>query len=137
MQSRSLHSNEAWYYFRMSLRKRPGGFRFALNGIAIAWREEANFRFHTAAAVVTLCAGLIFQISRIEWLILLVLIGAVITSELINTAFEELCDMLKTEHDPHIAKIKDIAAGAVLVVAAIALIGGALIFLPHLLHLFS
>ena len=57
------------------------------------------------------------------------------TAELLNTALEELCDMLKPTHDPHVAKIKDLAASAVLVASCTALIGGCIIFVPKLFAL--
>jgi len=64
---------------------------------------------------------------------ILVAIGLVLTAELFNTALEEFCDMVKSEHDPHVAKIKDLAAAAVFIASWTALLLGAAIFIPHLL----
>jgi diacylglycerol kinase len=70
------------------------------------------------------------HLSVAEWLFVFGAIGLVLTTELLNTALEELCDMLKDTHDPHVAKIKDLAAGAVLCASLCALAIGLIIFLP-------
>ena len=59
------------------------------------------------------------------------MIGFVLTAETFNTALEELCDKFQPEHDPHIAKIKDLAAAAVLVSSITALIVGLIIYVPY------
>lgn len=121
----------------MQLHKRVGGFGYAWKGIKTGWEEEANFRFQTACAAVAVAFGLLLGISRIEWLVLFLTIGLVLTAELINTSLEELCDMYKAEHDPHIEKIKDVAAGAVFLSSWVSILAGAFIFLPRIWTLFS
>lgn len=106
--------------------------RYALNGIKIAWQEEFNFRVQVFAMALALLLGWFFGISRTEWLIVILTIGVVLAAEAFNTALEELCDKFKTDPDPHIAKIKDLAAGAVLISSSAALVVGLIIFLPKL-----
>ncbi len=114
------------------LHKKGIGFAYAFKGLQIAWREEKNFQIQTAIAIIVVLAGFALGLKTWEWLIVLGAIGAVMTAELLNTSLEELCDMYKTEHDPHIAKIKDLAAAAVFVSSCGAALIGAIIFLPHL-----
>lgn len=121
--------------FAMYLHKRLGRFTYAWNGIRIGWREEANFRFHLVDASAALLAGWLLGVSRAEWTAIVLAIGLVLTAELLNTALEELCDMHSAEHDPHIEKIKDLAAGAVLVASIAAAAVGIVVFLPHFLAL--
>ena len=104
----------------------------ALEGIRIAWREERNFRFHIIFSVLVLIAAWVLRLTRAELLVILVLIGIVLMAETFNTALEELCDKFQPEHDPHIGKIKDLAAGAVLITAVTALVIGLIIFVPHI-----
>ena len=111
--------------------KRFKNFRYAFKGIEIAWREERNFRFDTAYAVATLGLGWFFGLSKIEFLIVIFMIGFVLTAETFNTALEELCDKFQPTHDPHIGKIKDLAAAAVLVSSITALIVGLMIYVPY------
>jgi diacylglycerol kinase len=54
--------------------------------------------------------------------------------EMLNTAIEKLCDVVHKEIHPGIKKVKDIAAGAVLIAAFCSVITGAVIFLPKIIH---
>jgi diacylglycerol kinase len=58
--------------------------------------------------------------------------GLVISMELINTAIEDLANMITREKHPTIGKIKDIAAAAVLFSAIIAVITGLIIFTKYI-----
>ncbi|MHB8660439.1 MAG: diacylglycerol kinase [Minisyncoccota bacterium] len=107
------------------------GFTYALLGLKLSWKE-ANFKIEIACAVIALAFGLFLHISLIEFAIIILVIGAVLAAETFNTALEELCDKFQPTHDSHIAKIKDLAAAAVLLTSAGALIVGILIFVPHL-----
>ncbi len=107
-------------------------FRYALRGIGIAWREEFNFRVQVVLSAIALLAGWYLRITAFEWRAILLLIALVLTAELFNTALEELCDKFSAEHDPRIGKIKDLAAGAVLVASAAALVIGCIIFIPYI-----
>ena len=116
-------------------RKKVFGFRYAFEGLRIAWQEEFNFKFQIACAVLALFLGWFFEISAIEWIIIVFLIGFVLSAEALNTALEEFCDMVKNDPDPHIAKIKDLAAAAVFIASATALVAGSIVFLPRILEL--
>jgi diacylglycerol kinase (ATP) len=57
---------------------------------------------------------------------------AVWTAEALNTALEFLADVASPEFHPMVEKVKDIAAGAVLISAIGSLIIGMLIVIPYL-----
>jgi len=59
-------------------------------------------------------------------------IGMVWVAELLNTAVERLADHITKDRHPEIEIIKDLAAGAVLVAAIVAIIAGSFIFIPKL-----
>jgi diacylglycerol kinase len=80
--------------------------KFALTGILIAFKEESNFQIQLVIGAIAFFLGAYFHISQIEWLFVIAASGLVLSAELFNTALEELCDMLKDSHDPHIAKDK-------------------------------
>jgi undecaprenol kinase len=107
-------------------------FACAWAGVMAAVKEEVHMRIHIALAVVAIIAAAIFHISRMEWLILLLTIGSVIALELINTAIERVVDLVTADFHPLAKAAKDIAAGAVLVAAVVAVIVGITIFLPYL-----
>lgn len=124
------------YNTRM-LEKKLRSFGYALTGIKIAWREEFNFRIEVACALLALLLSWLLRISLSEFTIVVFLVGFVLAAETMNTAFEELCDKFEPSHDPHIGKIKDLAAAAVLLSSIAAFVIGLLIFIPHLVVFFS
>lgn len=104
------------------------GFLYAGHG-AVLCLSERNFRFHLCAAgfVIFFAAGF-YELSRTEWAVLVLTIGAVLTAEAVNTALERLCDRVTTEIDEHVRSCKDIAAGAVLLTALVAVGVGVALF---------
>lgn len=94
-------------------------------------------RKHVALGIVAIITGFIFRLSQMEWLWLLLAVFLVWIVEIINTVFENVVDMFTDFHfHPIGKKIKDMAAGAVLMTAVFALVVAAIIFLPKLLQLF-
>ncbi len=113
------------------------GFRYAINGLITAFKSELNLKVHAIATILVLLAGWYFEITAIEWIIVVLAIGLVISSEMINTAIEYFVDLVSPEIHPTAGKIKDISAGAVLVAAVVAFIAGLIIFLPKIKVLFD
>ena|SRR5258708_25341 len=103
-------------------------FRYALKGISNAFREEPNLRIHFLAIVMVCAMGFYFQIKKWEWCVLTLVSSLVVSLELINSAIENMTDLLTIEQKPLAGKIKDISAGAVLIAAAGAMIVGIIIF---------
>ena len=112
-------------------------FRYALKGIGYCLRHERNFRIHCCVGGLAVLLGLIFDLSGAELCVLLLLIAFVLFAEMANTALEKLVDLCTEEYHPLAAAVKDIAAGAVLVICMIAVIIGAVLFIPHLVCLLN
>jgi len=115
--------------------KKIRNVRYALRGLKIAWEEELSFKVQVTIGILVILLGWFFSISPTEWMFAIFMIGLVLSAEAFNTALEELCDKYKTDPDPHIAKIKDLSAAAVLIASTTALIIGAIIFVPYLIEL--
>jgi len=98
----------------------------------ILYSEEHNARIHLVAALLAILLGFFLKISMLEWIAIIVVIGAVFTAELFNSALENLSDHLAPEQHTNIKKVKDLAAAAVLVSALMALVTGVIIFLPKI-----
>ena len=107
-------------------------FKYAFEGIAAAFKEEPNLKFHFVAAALVILAGLYFQITHTEWLVLILTIGLVLTLELTNAAIEAVVDSFTDKVHPGAKLAKDVAAGAVLTGAITATAIGLIIFLPYL-----
>ena len=69
--------------------------------------------------------------------ILGVVILLVISSEMINTAIEEMVNLITSEHKKEAKIAKDVAAGMVLVTSVGSVIIGFLIFTPYVFKLFN
>lgn len=108
-------------------------FRYAFEGIAEGLRTERNMVVHFAVMSMVVVFGVVFGLSKAEWMICILLFGLVFMAELLNTAVETVVDMITTEFDPRAKLAKDTAAGAVLTISIAAGIVGLMIFLPKVL----
>ncbi|CQR46880.1 Undecaprenol kinase [Paraliobacillus sp. PM-2] len=112
------------------------GLRFALKGIAYAFSSEWNMRMHGFVFLTVIVSSIFFQLSSIEWILVIFVSGLVMITEIFNTVIEHLLDYLAPEKHPTIGKIKDMAAGAVFIAALLAIVVGCIIFLPKLTNMF-
>lgn len=109
------------------IRKLIKSFGYAIKGMVLATGEQ-NMRIHLVAITVVTIAGIFLKLTAIEWAIITLTIGFVIAAEMFNTAIEELVDLISPEIHIKAGKIKDIAAGAVLVAAIVATVVAVYIF---------
>lgn len=112
-------------------RRRVASFGHAGRGVWAALRSEVHLRFHAAATVVVIGLGFYCGISRLEWALVALAVASVWAAELLNTAIEALTDLASPGWHPLAGKAKDVAAGAVLLVALGALVVGGLVFGPY------
>ena len=110
-------------------------FTYAFDGLKYAFKYEQNILVHTLATILVIIAGIFFKISLTEWLVLALIIGLVIATELINTSIEATIDLVTKEVHPLAKVAKDTAAAAVLVFGLTAIVIGCIIFLPKILVL--
>jgi len=85
------------------------------------------------AGTIAVILGFLFRISTTEWLWLMVSIAIVLIAELLNTSLETLTDLVSPTYNEKAGRVKDVAAGAVVIAALFALITGAIIFLPKII----
>jgi diacylglycerol kinase len=114
------------------LKARGNAMTFALQGLLSAFRKEAHLRLHLVVAVIVTIAGFYFGISLTDWCIVLTCIFMVMVIELINSAFERLCDLAMPDIHPTVKYIKDISAGAVLLTCIFSALVGIIVFYPYL-----
>ncbi len=115
-------------------------FRAAASGFGQALRTEQNLRIHLIVTVGVIMLGWWLGMSPVEWLLVAICVGVVITTELMNTAVEYLCDVVrdKMKLDYEATKLpRDMAAAAVLVSSimavgvGLAVFGLKLVFMVH------
>lgn len=122
---------------KFSLKKRARSFRYAFRGIRWLIKREHNAWIHCFAAICVVTAGLLFHLSVTEWIAVVFAIGSVLAAEAFNSAIEALSDFASPVYQEAIKHTKDLAAGAVLLIAIAAAIVGMLIFVPKIIHLFQ
>jgi diacylglycerol kinase (ATP) len=118
---------------KFSIRARLRSFYYAGLGIRQFFIQEHNARIHLAAAIVTGLLAWRLKVSAAEAIALVIVIGLVWVTEILNTCIEKAMDVITIEHHPQIKIIKDLAAGAVLIAALVAVIVGSFIFIPKFL----
>lgn len=117
-----------------TLRKRLRSFKFAFNGIKLLITKEHNAWIHCFAAVCVVIAGFILGLSATEWIAVVFAIGTVLAAEAVNSSIEALADLVSPGYNEAIKRTKDLAAGAVLILAIAAAIVGLIIFVPKIME---
>ena len=108
----------------------------SVSGFVHALRSERNVAIVCICMVFAVVIGFALRISVIEWVIVVLCCGLVLTTELLNTAIEAVTDLACNEKIHPLAKIaKDVAAAATLVTSVTSLIIAVLIFGPRIVAL--
>lgn len=116
-------------------RKLIQSFKYAFEGIWYSAKYNQNLRIHFLAAILVILLAIYFDINPFEMGILGLVILMVISAEMVNTAIEQMVDLITTEHRKEAKIAKDVAAGMVLITAMGSVIVGFLVFLPHILNM--
>jgi diacylglycerol kinase len=110
-------------------------FLNAFRGLYVVLKTTNHIFIHIIFTLIALGLGLYFKISGTEWIFVVFAIGFVFVTEALNTAIEIDIDLTSPEYHPFARDTKDVAAGAVLLSAVVALIVGLIIFLPKILYM--
>ncbi len=108
-------------------------FDFALQGIVVFFKTQHNAWIQLIATLLVIVSGFYFDVNSTEWCWLIAAISFVLIAEMFNTAIEFLTDLVSPEYNPLAKKVKDVAAGAVLIAAIAAIAIGLIIFLPEII----
>lgn len=117
---------------QFSIKKRLKSFTYAWKGLGSFISKEHNAWIHSVLTVTVIILGITFNITQMEWIVIVLCIAIVFAAEAFNTAIERLVNLVSPEHNKLAGDVKDIAAGAVLICAIGAAIVGAIIFLPYM-----
>ena len=118
---------------KFSIIKRAESFTHAGRGLYIFLKSTHNAWLDIVVFAIVIFMGLFFQITKTEWLFIFIVSGIVFISEAFNTAIEIDMDLTSPTFHPFAKDTKDVAAGAVLISAILAVIVGVMIFVPYLI----
>ena len=96
---------------------------------------QAHARVHLVATVAIAAAAYGFGVSPPEAAALALAVGLVWCAEALNTAIEFLVDLVHPGWARPAGRVKDMAAGAVLLAAAAAALTGAIVLVPRIYKL--
>ncbi|MBF7096855.1 diacylglycerol kinase family protein [Alkalibacter mobilis] len=109
-------------------------FEYAYEGISYCLKTQRNMRIHFTFVALVIAAGMYFDIHMVEWTGLFITFSLVITSEMFNTAIEKVVDMITEDYHEKAKIAKDVAAGAVLINAIVAVFVGYLVFFHRIVE---
>lgn len=119
------------------IKSRLKSFKYAFNGFSTAFKGNPNFIIQFCIAIIVIAFSITLNISKIEWLIISLLITLVLALEMVNTALENISDAIIKEENQNIKKAKDLAAAAVLLASIFSAIAGLIIFIPKIIKFFN
>jgi diacylglycerol kinase (ATP) len=112
----------------LTIASRSKSFGAAFSGLR-EMAKEPNAILHAIATVMVVVAGILRHLDAGRWVYLVVAIGIVWITEILNTSVERLSDYAcDNKYHPTIKVIKDLGAAAVLVAAIISSIIGIIVF---------
>ncbi len=127
--SESMHrDNSKWSLFR--------AFKYAWRGLVRMVRTKVNIKIQLAIFLLVVFLSVFFGFNTGQLALVLVVSALVLSLEVVNTAVEELADIVSPQYDEKIGSVKDIMAAAVMIVSVAASVVGVILFLPPLLVLF-
>ena len=111
-------------------------FKNARKGMRLAIKAEKNIRIHFIIGSLVLICAFLLGISTPRICILLLTIGFVVVSEMINSAVEFSLDaVFRNRYNKLVGMAKDISAGAVMFATVIAIAIGIMIFSSEILKM--
>lgn len=106
-----------------------------LDGINYVLANEKNFVREIILGICAILMSYFLHITRIEWIIVLLLINFVLIMELLNTALEKVVDLYTTKYNEIAKVVKDVASASVFLMSLFSAIIGFLIFMPYIIEL--
>ncbi|MEK9157290.1 MAG: diacylglycerol kinase [Patescibacteria group bacterium] len=110
--------------------------RHAWRGLCDVARAEQSFRLQLVMGAAVVFCVVTLPLLVWERILLILLVVSVLVLEIVNSIFERLADAVHPRMHPTVREIKDMMAGAVLLVACTSAIVGCVIIFPHLASLF-
>ena len=111
--------------------RRFKGIIIAISGMFFLLKNEDSIKVQSICILLIVSLGYYFEITKNEWIIHIILIGFILTTEALNTVAEKICDYINPKYDDRIKLIKDISAGAVSFAVISSLIVLIIIYFPY------
>lgn len=108
------------------------GFRESMShawrGLTYVVRNEKNFLTQLVILALAIIGAAMLKLSIAQFLVVILVSAVLLAFEMVNTALEMLADVVQPQYHERIGLLKDVTAGAVLVMATAAILIGVLIY---------
>lgn len=101
-------------------------FSYAFKGLVYSLKQR-NMKIIFSIALLTISAAVFLKVNSGDWCILLICIGLVMALEMMNSAIEGIVDLISPDYNEKAGRIKDMAAGAVLIASIVSFVIGILV----------
>lgn len=108
-------------------------FKHALNGIYWSIQNNKNFQIHFSISILVFLLAYILKVSKEDFIVLVFAVFLGLAAEMINSAIEEMADLITIKWAKQAKIAKDVAAGMVLMTASATAIVGLIVFVPYFL----
>ncbi|OVE61771.1 diacylglycerol kinase family protein [Chryseobacterium mucoviscidosis] len=121
------------------MRKPPvhKSLRNAFRGVFLMMKHERNFQLEFATFFVNLFLIFYLKLSSTDTILILMVSFGVLATEILNTAIEKICDFIHPDFDKRIGFIKDISAGAVVLMAILSVMVGIMVYWKYVEFIFN
>ena len=109
----------------------------SISGIKFYVKDGKSIILYLLGLIGQILAGVIFNISGLEWILIICIMGILLSIELLNTAIEATCDAITKEYNPLIKIAKDCGSAATFVIFVVTIILNLIVFIPKVLMLFN
>ncbi len=110
-------------------------FLRAYQGFLYIYHTHKHFRLNIFIGLLIIILSILLKFTNIQLTFIFLAVLLVFFAEVINTCFEEICNLITTEYHPKIKVIKDLGSFLVLISVIFSLVVFLLIFLKNLLAL--
>ncbi len=121
---------------KFSIKRLVSAFFNSISGLILAYKSEQSMVLLAVGSLIVIILGIVLQISRLEWIIIIFLICLTTTVELINTAIENVVDLATQKIHPLAKAAKDTASAAEFLILFMSVIISLLVFVPRIINLF-
>ena len=115
--------------------KVASSFKYAFQGLHFAVKTETNWIIGVIEATIVILVSFYLNISSSDWVLVILIIGIVLSSELCNSAIEAIVDSFVDRQHPKAKIAKDFAAGQSVICILAAAVAGMIIFWPYVINL--
>ncbi|MBI5901860.1 MAG: diacylglycerol kinase [Deltaproteobacteria bacterium] len=104
----------------------------AIEGVIYAFKTQRHVRYHYVIAAAALVLSLLIGLPMVEFVLFSISIVILLFAEMMNTAIEEVVNLVEEKHNLIAKNAKDVSAGAVLISSVGVAIMAYMIFSRHL-----